>query len=243
MSPKSFRLRTNTTTFAIVLVLIVVIGAAGVIAVVSGGSDSGSSSSRQPAPAAVLSRVTGIPASVFTTVGAGTAAAAPKVIQAPALTQDGKPKVVYLGAEYCPYCATERWPMVIALSRFGTFTGLGLTHSSSSDVYPDTQTFSFHGASYQSAYLVFEGTETQSNVLSGGTYAALDTPTAEQRQLVTTYDAPPYVPSTSAGAIPFIYFGGKYLQVGASYDPTVLADKSALTIAKALSDAERLRDE
>ena len=34
---------------------------------------------------------------------------------------DGKPLVVFVGAEYCPYCAAERWVMVMWLSRFGTF--------------------------------------------------------------------------------------------------------------------------
>ena len=40
------------------------------------------------------------------------------------LTADGKPLVLYVGAEYCPYCAAERCAMVQALSRFGTFSNL-----------------------------------------------------------------------------------------------------------------------
>ena len=54
----------------------------------------------------------------------------------PALTSGGKPEILYMGAEYCPYCAAERWAMVVALSRFGTFSNLHLIHSSSADVYP-----------------------------------------------------------------------------------------------------------
>jgi hypothetical protein len=87
------------------------------------------------------------------------------------LTANGKPLVVYVGAEYCPYCAAERWAAVIALSRFGTFSGLGQTHSSSTDVYPNTATLSFHGASYTSQYLQFQGVETQSNQPQGTGYA------------------------------------------------------------------------
>jgi hypothetical protein len=229
----SRRRRQRSGTFLIVLVVIVVVGVAGIVAATSGGG--GTSSKRTVASADLMATLTGVPASVFTTVGARSATGLPKAIQAPALTQDAKPKVVYLGAEYCPYCATERWPMVIALSRFGTFSGLKVTHSSSTDVYPDTQTFSFHGATYQSTYLVFEATEMQSNVSSGSGYTTLDTPTAEQRQLLATYDAPPYVDSSSAGAIPFIDFGGKYLISGASYSPSVLAGKTATQIANALS--------
>ena len=53
---------------------------------------------------------------------------------------DGKPEVLFIGAEYCPFCAAQRWAMVNALSRFGTFTGLTTTHSSSTDTDPNTPT-------------------------------------------------------------------------------------------------------
>ena len=57
-----------------------------------------------------------------------------------ALTQNGKPEVLYIGSEYCPFCAAQRWAMVNAFSRFGTFTGLTTTHSSSTDTDPNTPT-------------------------------------------------------------------------------------------------------
>ncbi len=37
---------------------------------------------------------------------------------------DGKPEVLFVGAEFCPFCAAERWPLIVALSRFGRFTAL-----------------------------------------------------------------------------------------------------------------------
>ena len=40
------------------------------------------------------------------------------------LTNSGKIVIVYVGAEYCPYCAAERWAIVTALETFGTFSGL-----------------------------------------------------------------------------------------------------------------------
>ena len=40
---------------------------------------------------------------------------------------DGRPGVVYVGSEFCPYCAADRWALVVALSRFGTFAHLGAT--------------------------------------------------------------------------------------------------------------------
>jgi hypothetical protein len=126
--------------------------------------------------------------------------------------------------------------MVVALTRFGSFTNLHQTHSSSTDVYPNTQTFSFHGSSYSSSYLVFNGVETNSNQPQGTGYATLDTPTSDEQALLTTYDAAPYVPTSSAGAIPFVDFGGHYLISGASYDPQLLQGKSADQIASGLSD-------
>jgi Domain of unknown function (DUF929) len=170
-------------------------------------------------------------------VGGGPATL-PKAIDAPALTKDGKPLVLYMGAEYCPFCATERWAMVLALSRFGTFTDLGQTSSSTADVYPGTPTFSFHDAKYSSPYLAFQGVELDTNQLNsqGTAYTTLDKPTAAQQALMTKYDAAPYVSSSTPGTIPFIDIGGKYLVSGATYSAALLQGKTADQIAALLSD-------
>ena len=113
------------------LVLVVVVVAALVIVKVAtgaGGPKSGPTASA--AATSVLAQVTSVPASVLNEVGVGVATTKPTKITAPALTADGEPRVVYVGAEYCPYCAAERWAMAVALSRFGTFAGLGETASS-----------------------------------------------------------------------------------------------------------------
>lgn len=216
----------------IVTAVVVVIGLALVVAVASGSK---SAKTDQPAAKALVAKVTSVPKSVFAKVGAGTATVTPKPITAPALTAGGKPQILYVGAEYCPYCATQRWPMVIALSRFGSFTGLKTTQSSSTDVFPNTATFTFHGASYSSRWITFVGVETASNVRQGDGYAPLDKLTPQQEEIFMTYNAPPY--TESVGSIPFIDFGGKFLLVGASYDASVLTGKSAEEIADALSDS------
>jgi len=149
--------------------------------------------------------------------------------------------MLYMGAEYCPYCAAERWAMVVALSRFGTFSGLTTTHSASVDgqgqqeVFPNTSTWTFHNASYTSPYLVFQHVEENTNVpdSSTGGYTNLETPTAAQNALISKYDNAPYS-KAQAGSIPFIDFGNKYMIVGASYTPQVLAGKSWAQIAAAL---------
>ena len=142
---------------------------------------------------------------------------------------DGKPLVTYVGAEYCPYCAAERWALAVALSRFGTLAHLSGTHSSSSDIYPNTQTLSFYGSSYSSAYLDFESVEEATNQVVGGTYRALQTPTAAESSLVSTYDP--------QGSIPFVDIGNEYIITGASFSPQVLQGLSRAQIAAQLNDA------
>jgi len=218
-------------------VVLVVIISFFVIKAVNSPSNSSSSTGSSPAPAELVTKVTTVPSSVFITVAAGANEALPKPISnAPALTANGKPSIYYVGAEYCPYCATERWPMVVALSRFGTFSNLGVTHSSSTDVYPNTQTFSFHDSSYTSNYINFIPVEIKSNVPDGSDYATLDSLTSDESALLNTYDAAPYVAASSAGGIPFIDFGGKFLINGSTYDPSLLQGKSADDIASALTD-------
>jgi Domain of unknown function (DUF929) len=178
----------------------------------------------------VVTETTGVPASVLDQVGAGSLQAAPTKVTAPPLTSDGKPEVIYFGYEWCPYCATERWPMVVALSRFGTFTGLGLTQSAGDDVFPSTNTFTFAKSTYTSQYLAFTPIE-----LQDANRNTLETPTAAQAQVLQTYDAAPYV--TSAGSLPFVDLGGSYLVAGASYDPQVLAGQTWDQIAGSLATA------
>jgi thiol-disulfide isomerase/thioredoxin len=189
--------------------------------------------------ASVVSKVTNVPASTLDKIGSGSFTGKIQPVSGGTpLTSGGKPEMLYMGAEYCPYCAAERWSMIVALSRFGTFSGLSTVHSSTTDTPANIPTWTFHGSSYTSRYLTFTPVEMQTNIPdpSTGSYTTLETPTKEQQALITKYDAPPYVTSADAGAIPFIYFGGKYLSVGATYDPTVLNGKSWDQIASALSD-------
>jgi Domain of unknown function (DUF929) len=228
---KRVQARGSNRTWWILIAVVVVIAVALVVTL---ASQPKSADKAEPAPAALVAKVTSLPAGVFDRIGLGTVNGTPKPITAPALTAGGKPHILYVGAEYCPYCATERWPMVIALSRFGSFTGLGTTHSSTTDVFPNTATFTFHGASYTSRWIAFTGVELETNQRQGDGYAPLDKLTDAQQQLFETYDAPPY--TTSSGGIPFIDFGGRFIVSGVTYLPNVLADKSAEQIADALAD-------
>ena len=222
--------------------IIVVIAVVVAFIVIKANNKPSTSSSNGPtgsALASVVSKVTNVPASTLDKVGSGSFTGKIQPVSgATPLTSGGKPEMLYMGAEYCPYCAAERWSMIVALSRFGTFSGLSTVHSSTTDTPSNISTFTFHGSSYTSKYLTFTPVEMQTNVLdpSTGNYPILEKPTAAQQALLTKYDAPPYVSSADAGAIPFIYFGGKNVSIGASYDATVLSGKSWAQIASALSD-------
>ncbi len=220
---------------AVGIVVLIALGAVITKIVTSGPKTGGSASTA--ASSEVVTKVTTVPAATLDKIGKGSVDSLPKTITGQqVLTSNSKPLIVYIGAEYCPFCAAERWSMVVALSRFGTFTNLGQTSSSSHDTYPNTPTLSFHGSSYASQYITFQGVETESNQISGNSYAKLDTPTAQQEALIQKFNAPPYVDSKSAGSIPFIDFANQALVSGSSYSPALFAGKSHMQVADALSD-------
>ena len=206
----------------------------------SGGQASGSAS---PGPAGtelagLTAQVTSVPAAALDQVAGGRVTSVPSAITGDPLTSGGKPEMLYIGAEYCPYCAAERWPMIVALSRFGTFTGLATTRSAArngagtAEPYPNTATWTFANAKYTSDYVTFTSVEEYTNIpdASTGGYTTLQTPTAEQQALLQKYDA------ANNGAIPFIDFGNRYMSVGASYDPGVLQGLTWSQIATDLHD-------
>jgi Domain of unknown function (DUF929) len=219
---------------AVVGVLLVVIA----VLVVAGLKwQNGSGAKATGADAALVQALTTIPAATYDAVGKGEVSGAPKQIaNATPLTADGKPRVLYVGAEYCPFCAAERWAAVTALARFGTFSNLGETTSSHADIYPDTPTLTFHGATYSSQYLSFTGYETESNQVQGTTYAPLDQLSTADQAVFAKYDFPPYSASSSGGSIPFIDFGGQYLSQGASYSPQLLHGLTHAKVASEIGD-------
>jgi hypothetical protein len=210
----------------------VVLVIAAIVLVYAFKSDKKNAAPSARASAAVVAAVTGVSTTVWQQVGTGTAGL-PTRITGPALTKAGKPLIVYIGAEFCPFCAGERWAVVNALARFGTWSNLGATSSASQDKYPNTATFSFHGASYSSPYVAFEGVETTTNqALSGGGYQPLETPTSAQAALQKQYGTD----SSGNQSIPFIDFGNHFRILGASYDPEVLQGSTRDEIAANLSD-------
>ncbi len=184
------------------------------------------------APSTVLSEVSRVPLAVFNAVGVSS----PLVQLAPfsvlhgarpylAKLRDGKsvPGSFYWGGEYCPYCAVSRWGLIVALARFGTFSRLFEVSSSSTDIDPNTPSFTFFGSLYTSTLTLFNGIESV-NVNHG---AHMATPRPVLR-LVNKYNP--------QGFFPFVDIGNVLLMTGSSIDPAQLAGLTQSTIAGDLTD-------
>jgi hypothetical protein len=222
------RKKQRQTRYAIgaVVVVVAVIVILVLVKVTSGSSSSASG----PAPQGVVDKTTSVPVDALVAAqNPNLVANGPKQIDTPPLTADGKPHIVYFGGEFCPYCAADRWVTVVALSQFGQWHDLRVTHSSPTDVSPNTPTFSFHGASYTSPYLAFSGFETQDRAGK-----PLDSVPTDLQKLPSTVAAAVGDPNFNANSIPFMDIGGKFVQSGAPFSPDILAHKSWQEVADAL---------
>jgi hypothetical protein len=171
-----------------------------------------------------------VPAAALDTAGAGTSPGLRAIAGQPELTADGKPELLYIGAEYCPFCAAERWAIAVAVSRFGTLSGLHFIHSSPDDVYPSTPTLSFYRSGYASRYLAFAPVEwfgEQEDPATPFGHVYLQHPSPGEAALFARY---------AGGAVPFIDIGNRYLVPGVQYQPSDLAGLTWAQIAAELRD-------
>jgi len=191
-----------------------------------------------PAPASVLTSVSHVPTSIASAVGVtspGDPTTPPTATGNASLWQSAgagaRPVVFFYGAEFAPYAAAERWPVVVALSRFGTFGSLGLMQSSSSEVFSDTPTFTFWQARYTSVWVDLQMVERYSSLDPTGVgYMPLQKPTARQAASVSVYD-------TSTMTFPLLDVANHYVLVGSSFSPSVHAGLSQYQVAVDLAIA------
>ncbi len=196
---------------SVVVVIAVVVGL--IVAKTIGSSSPPAKATAAKSLATVAKEVTSIPASEFDTVGVGPTGSnavdpVKPITGATALTANGKPEVLFIGEQSCPYCGAERWAITAALSRFGTFSNLHFIHSSSTDVYSNTATLTYYKSSYTSKYIDFVPVE-----VATVTGQPLQTMTSAQSALLQKY---------SGGDFPFVDFGNQYYVSGAQYLPSVL---------------------
>jgi Domain of unknown function (DUF929) len=195
----------------------------------SGGSGSSGGVSGSALPAAVSKNVTTVPSSALDAVGTGTVPTGSHLVKAvsgPPLTNAGKPEMLYIGAEFCPYCAAMRWSMAVSLSQFGTLSSpLHGIRSAGNDVDPNTATLTFYKTTFKSDHLTFTPVENETR-----TRAPLQATTAAQTKLWKQYE-----PGGQQG-YPFIDFGNKYVITGPLFDPAVLKGLTWQQIATQLRD-------
>jgi hypothetical protein len=145
----------------------------------------------------------------------------------PPLTLGGKPELLFVGSEGCPFCAVQRWGMIVALSQFGTFSDLALMQSDTKET-PAVRSFTFLGSTYQSPYISFVPVEAFSNVPLGFGFAPLQPLDPAERALFRRFD-----PSTQ---VPFIDVANRFIRVNSTVQPTLLGAMSWTQIADSLTD-------
>jgi hypothetical protein len=191
-----------------------------------------------PAPGSLVQSTTQVLASVFNAVGVSSPAnpvAPPSPTgKSPLWTASeggvaSLPVVYFYGAEFAPYAASERWAVVVALSRFGTFTQLGLMQSSASVAFPDLSTFTFAHVAYASDLVDLQTIERYgSQDLTGAGYTSFQKPSTRQAAAVSDYDP-------SGSTFPLLDIANRFTLLGSSYTPSVLAGLSQSQIAADLA--------
>jgi hypothetical protein len=220
---------------ALIIVAICLLGALVLVRDNSGPDTTSTVETFSPAPSSLVTTVSSVPGPVYDAIGVSspdnpvqapqaTAASTP-TWQAATGGAEPLPVVFFYGAEFAPYAAVQRWPLVLALSRFGTFTQIGVMQSSATTAFANLSTFTFWNVHYASKYLVLEPVERYSSLNpTGGRYLRLERPNARQAAAITTYGA-------SANTFALLDVANRYVLNGASFAPGVLAGLSQSQIA------------
>ncbi len=194
-----------------------------------------------PAPSSLVSTLASVPPSVYDTVGVSS----PTVPVTPLRRTTGggdaplwlaavnggppEPVVFFYGAEFAPYAAAERWPLVLALSRFGTFHQLGLMQSSATTAFADLSTFTFYDTDYTSKHVILESVERYSSLNpTGARYLSLQVPDARQSAAVANF-------GSGANTFPLLDVANRYVLDGAAFTPGALIGLSQDQVAGVLT--------
>ncbi len=135
---------------------------------------------------------------------------------------NGKPELVFVGGEFCPYCAVERWALIMALNRFGNFTNLHYMTAANDE--GDYATFTFVGSSYSSNYIVFKAFEAEDRAGN-----ALQTVPANYSSVWTTF----------GNGFPFVNMGNTYvIKVSLLAFPDILTGGNWTSILNEISTSD-----
>jgi len=235
-APRARRIPRRYLALGLIIVAICVLGVLVLVRDDSGPPSSPTTETFTPAPSSLITAVASVPASVFDTVGVSSPdipVTAPHEVgtgrQAPWKASDGdspaRPVVFFYGAEFAPYPAAERWPLVLALSRFGTFKKLGLMQSSMTTAFADLSTYTFWQSSYSSPYVTFQPVERYSSLnATGARYLGLERPTAKEAGAITLF-------GEGSTTFALLDVANRYVLTGAAFTPGALTGLTQNQIA------------
>ena len=142
----------------------------------------------------------------------------------PTFTSAGKPTIVFISAEYCPFCAIERWALVMALDRFGNLSSLH--YSTAANDEGDYATFTFLNSTYTSNYISFRNFETANRA----------SPPAALQAVPSNYST---VWGSFGGGVPFLDFANAYvIKVSLLAFPDILGGNNWTQIVTSISTSD-----
>jgi len=227
---------TRTARFAWGAVVVLLLGFVALVTYALTRSTTPASVARPSVTSAdVVATLAGVTPSTFDSVGVtvpGTTLTAPVVLSGqPPLARDGRPEVLFVGSEYCPFCAAERWPLIVALDRFGKFGTLHNSQSAPLSVFSGIQSFSFVGTTYSSRYVTLTGVELYSDQTGpDGTFTRISRLDPGEAALVARY-APLTAGSGAPGTWPFVDIDNRMVTATSGFSPALLVSQSQAQIA------------
>jgi len=143
--------------------------------------------------------------------------------------ENGKPIVFFMGGQFCPFCAADRWAFVKATSRFGTWGNLRpLSSQRGQTATTACRPTTWVDASYQSDLLSMHHKEVADT--DGNQLQSLE---GVEQDFVNQYDP--------SGGFPFMVVSGSPGQftVGLAYSPALIQGQSFDALRAAVdSDAD-----
>jgi len=125
------------------------------------------------------------------------------------MKRGGKVFVFFMGAEYCPYCAAERWAIVRALSRYGQWSGHKQTMSAARDEpFLNLPTYDLTEATYTSPHIEFVSRE-----IKDREFKPRQKLLKTEEKLIRKYNP--------ERKIPFLLIGGRFMQLDSGYTPKI----------------------
>ena len=123
----------------------------------------------------------------------------------------GKLFVFFMGAEFCPYCAAERWAVVRSLQKFGQWDGLKQTTSAARDEpFLNLPTYDFTKATYTSPHIEFVARE-----IKDREFQPLQKLLKTKEKLLRKFNP--------KKEIPFLLIGGRFTQIGSGFTPKIFS--------------------